>query len=255
MRSRLRYTAATIGRSSGLRGFFLDERCQRDELTDTQAACGGRLSNVRGQRLLEARDHARGELFGGGSAGQRVGVGKQIALEVVRGRIEGANQVRLRCRSDEGGLRTKATLLEDRRHLSQRQPLAERHRTKKDIAARDLVDDGGRRHGGIEAVLASLEAPPGTAHPHRNTKRRRVRHDSRVGQHAPHRLCVTTLRNLDERLGVGVSLVGFRHEEIDPDGRGHPNDRDQRDRGQQQPLHDRVSSWVMRALARLSRKS
>ncbi len=87
--SRFAYTAATIGRSSGSRRFLLDHRGERDQLPDRQTP------RRRPPRAAPASAPARTDRPSRGRARdasvlprQRVGVRKQIALEIPRGGIE-----------------------------------------------------------------------------------------------------------------------------------------------------------------------
>ena len=60
-----------------------------------QAARRGRLPQLRREHLLEARDHQPHELRGVGVARQRVGFRKQVALEILRRRIEVVDRRRI----------------------------------------------------------------------------------------------------------------------------------------------------------------
>ena len=141
-------------------GFLLDDRRERDELADAQAARRGLRAELRRQRLLEAVDHARDELRGGRAARQRIGVREQVAFEIARVRIEVAgSSSRVATPRPRTPTRAEALALEELAHLPDGEPLAKRDRPQVDVAARDLRDDLPRRHRPIEPVLARLQPP------------------------------------------------------------------------------------------------
>ena len=94
---RLRYTAATSGRSSALRGFLLDERRQRHDLSRRQLL---RLGASPQRSSYEAPEPSTiiATTRAAGAARQRVGFGKQIALEIARLRDRDPSPARRRRR-------------------------------------------------------------------------------------------------------------------------------------------------------------
>ena len=158
----------------------------------------------------------RDELVGGRAARQRVGVGKEVTLEILRLRIELADGTRLRCRGDELGLRAESPLFEDGRHLADRETFTKCHRPKEHVAPYDLVHDRPRGQRRIETVFAGLQPPASALEPHRHPKGGGIGDDARVGERARHALRVAARDDLDERLGVRIALVRALYQEVDP---------------------------------------
>ncbi len=152
--------------------------------------------------------------------GKRVGVGKEVALEVPRLWIELPDGVGLRRGGDELFLRAEAALLEHRRHLADGQTLAEGDRAQKYVAAHDFVDDGARRHRRVETILPRLQAASGTLQPHRQPESGGVRHDTGFAERAPHGVRVAPGHDLDKRLVVCVALVRPLDQEVGPPASG-----------------------------------
>ena len=124
-------------------GLPLNDGCQRDRLACRQPALRRPRPQLGVEDHPEAGHHGGDEVVDGGGARKRVGLRKEVALQVRGVGVEVGDQLDPACGGGEVLRGGEPPFIDDRPHLGQRQALGEGDRLQMDAAGGDLPQRRG----------------------------------------------------------------------------------------------------------------
>ena len=241
---RFKYTAATSGRSSATAVSFSTSEASATawRTVRPRARAAARRSSV--NTFLNDATICAIRVSPGCFAPERVGVGKEVALEIGRLRIEIANRRRILCGRLEIRGATQLGVFVRLCHLTQREALAKRDEPEKNVATCDLVHHVKGRHRAIEAILTGFQFPSAAAEKQSRAKGQRIADDTRRDETFADRGRRTPSGKLDITLRRRVAferLMDPAEPKIDCGRREHSEDDEEQEEAKEETHHTRVS--------------